>query len=137
MISQLLLHSIRVRFFFIHLINSYNKRCSSCFRVLYRFNCLGHHTIICSNRQNNNIGNLSTSRTHFSKRSMAWCIQEGNFTSTCIYLISTNVLCNTSCFARSNFCTTNIIKQGCLTMINMSHHRHNWCSDNKNTLIFI
>ena len=71
---------------------------------------LRHYTVIGSDNDNNQIGNLGTPGTHCGKGLMSRCIQEGNPLSLYIYLIGTDMLGNTTKLAFCNMCLTDGIQ---------------------------
>ena len=86
------------------------------------FNGLRHHTVVGSNHQHNNVGHLSTTGTHLGERGVTRGVNEGDFLAILHDLICTNVLRNSACFTRDNIGVTNLVKQGGLTVVNVTHH---------------
>ena len=94
--------------------------------MVNRFNCLRHDSIICCYDKNRNICDRSTARPHRGESGMPWCIKEGNFLTIFFNLVSTNMLCNPTCFTCSNTRITQGIQKCCFPMVNVSHDGHNW-----------
>ena len=91
-----------------------------------------HHRVIGSHNNNHDIGYLRTTCTHGSKRLMSRCIEEGNLpTVRQLHIISTDMLGNTSCLTSNDVGLTDIVKQRCFTVVNMSHHSNNRCARNE------
>ena len=88
--------------------------------------CLRHNTVISSNNQNNNVGNLSATCTHCSKGFVTRSIDKGDLTTIDVYYRSANVLGNATSFMTCNTGGANSIKQRSFTMVNMTHYRNNW-----------
>ena len=63
------------------------------------FNRLRHHTVVGSNHQHNNVGDLRTTSTHLGERGVTRCVNEGDFLAVLNHLISTNVLSDSAGFA--------------------------------------
>src|SRR5665647_1386955 len=91
------------------------------------FNGLWHHIIVSCNDDDDNVGDFGTTGTHGGKGFVTRCIQEGDFTTVIQRnVISTDVLCDTTGFTGNNIGATNIIEQGSLTMVDVTHDRDNW-----------
>ncbi len=90
-----------------------------------RFNCLRHYTVISSYYDNRHVCYFRTACTHRCKRSMPRCIKEGNLFTVYLYLVGTDMLCNTACLASRYFRVTDGIKQCCFTMVNVPHDCNN------------
>ena len=93
--------------------------------MIERFYRLRHYTVIGSNHQYNDIGNLGTSCTHHRKGFVPRCIQEGDISFRRRHHISTDMLRNAAEFLSGNISASNSIKRFCLTVINMSHNGNN------------
>ena len=89
---------------------------------------LRHHTVIGSNHQNNDIGRFRATCTHRSKCFVTRRIKEGDHAARCLDVVSTNVLRNATRFACGHFGATNIVEQRGLAVIDVTHHRDNWCA---------
>ena len=95
--------------------------------MIDRFLRLRHHVIIGCHNNDRDIRYFRTTGTHSGKRLMTRSIQERNTASVFqLYVVSTDVLCNTSGFTGNYIRLTDVVKQGCLTVVNVSHHRYNW-----------
>ena len=88
---------IRIRSLFIHFVDRNDKRYTCRFGMCDRFFCLRHNTVICRNNDNNDISCLCTTGTHLCKCFMARSIDKGDFLSVLLYLICTNMLCDSAC----------------------------------------
>ena len=62
------------------------------------FQCLRHHAVIGGYNEHCDIGNLRTTSAHGGKGFVSRCIQECNFLSVEVHLISPDVLGNTAGF---------------------------------------
>ena len=127
-LRQFVLNAIHIGFWLIDFVHCNNQRYLRRFRVLDSFNGLRHHAVICCNNQNNDIRCLSTTSTHRGKRCVAWGIQEGDHAVFGFYVVCTDVLGNTTRFARRHFSRTNVVKQRGFTVVNVTHDGHNWCT---------
>ncbi|MNC39769.1 hypothetical protein D3C75_884430 [compost metagenome] len=110
-LRQFLLNAVWISFWLIDFVHRNNYRHLRRFRVLDSFDSLWHYAIVCSNNQNNDIRRLSTTSTHRSKRCVARGIQEGNHTVVSFYVVCTDVLGNTTRFARRYFSRANVVEQ--------------------------
>ena len=93
-----------------------------------RFDGLWHNAIIRCNYDDRNIGNTGTSGTHRRKSFVARCIKERDEFAVHIDLIGTDVLCDTAEFTFNDTGITDVVKQGRLAMVDMSHDRDDRCS---------
>ena len=89
-----------------------------------RLNGLRFDTVIGSHNQNNKIRHLRAPRTHCAKCLVSGGIQKGHGPLVGGNPISANMLSNSACLAGSDFCFSEVIQQGRLTVINMPHHRY-------------
>ena len=88
---------------------------------------LRHDAIVSCHNDNNDIRYFRTTSTHGSKRFVTRSIEERDFLAIWqIYVISSNVLSDTTCFTSDNVGTTNIVEQRCFTVVNVSHDGDNW-----------
>ena len=122
---QLLFYTFDVCTWFIDLIDCNNDLNSRCFGMVDCFHCLRHHTVICCNYKDCNIGRICTSHTHCSKCLMSRCIQECDLFSVNLHYGSTDVLCDSTCLTVCHTGITNRIKKRCFSMVNVSHDTDN------------
>ena len=87
-----------------------------------RLDRLGHHAVIGGDHQDRDIRGVCSTHTHGGKGLMARGIQEGNLLSVHIHHIGSNVLGNTACLPVGHMGVADRIQQGCLTVIDMTHH---------------
>ncbi|SSW84038.1 Uncharacterised protein [Klebsiella pneumoniae] len=127
-LGKFVFNTIGIRFWLIDLVHCNHNRHTRCFRVLDSFDGLRHDAVVCSNNQNNDIRRLSTTSTHGGKRGVAWGIQEGDHTVVSFYVVCTDVLGNTTRFARSNLGRANVVKQRGFTVVNVTHDGHYRCA---------
>ena len=93
--------------------------------------------IISSYNYNNNISYASTSSSHCCKCFMPWSIDKCDIFTIFFNHISTNMLSNTASLTTCYSRVLNIIKQTCLTMIDMPHNSYYWSSRFSMQIIFI
>ena len=86
---------------------------------------LRHHTIIRGHNQDNDIGHSGTTSTHCRKCFVPGSIQECNFLTIKIDIVSTDMLSNPASFTLSYIGFANCIKQAGFTMINVTHDGDN------------
>ncbi len=119
--SQFFFYLIRIGSRLVYLINcKYNRYpCRHC--MIDGFLRLRHHVIIGSHNNDGDIRNLCTTGTHSGKRFMTRSIEECDTASVFqLHIVCTDVLCDTSGFSLAD-----IVEQGCLTVVNVSHYRNN------------
>ena len=89
------------------------------------FHSLGHESVISSNNEHDNIGNVSTACTHLCKGFVSRGINKGNGLSVELSNRSTDVLGNTAGFTASHICLTDPVLQRGLAVVNVAHEGHN------------
>ena len=90
-----------------------------------RLNGLRHQTVIGRHDQNNHVSDVGTAGTHFRKGGVAWGIQEADLLSATVGdLVRTNMLGNAAGFARNHIRLAEIIQDGCLAVVYVTHNRH-------------
>ena len=95
--SQFVFHPLGVGSFFIDLVDRNNDWHLSGARMLNRFLCLRHHTVVSRNDQNDNVGRFRSASAHRGKGRVSRCVQESNHAFIGLYVICTNVLRDTTC----------------------------------------
>ena len=98
--------------------------------MLDSFNGLRHYAVVRCNHQDHDVGRLGTTGTHCGKRGVTWGVEEGDHAALGFNVVCTDVLGNTTGFARSNLGTTDVVEQGSLTVVNVAHYGHNRCTGN-------
>ena len=126
MLQQFVFHSCRVSLRLVDLIHRNHNRHVCRLGMADSFNCLRHHSIISGNDENNNICYFGSPRTHCRKGRVTRRIDESYFL-TIIFgnLISPDMLGNTPSLTGDNTGFTQCVKQGCFTMVNVTHNSHN------------
>ncbi len=128
-LEKLVLHTLRFGRRFVALVDSDNDRHLARFGVIDRFNGLRHHTIVGRDHKDHNVCCLRTTSPHGGKGFMAWRVKESDLvTRSDVHLIGTNVLGDATGFTCDDICLAKRIKQGCLTMVNVTHHSDNRCT---------
>ena len=96
------------------------------FCVVDSFNGLGHNAVIRRNNKDCNIGAKCAAGTHCGECFMSGGIEEGDGASAFGgYSVCTKVLGNAACFAGSNVCASDIVKDGSLAVVNVTHYANN------------
>ena len=91
--------------------------------MIDRFFRLWHYVVIGCHNNDRDIRNFRTTGTHSCKRLMPRSIQECNTTSVFqLYVVSTDVLCNTSGLTGNYIRLTDVVEQRSLTVVDVSHH---------------
>ena len=72
--GELLKHSVWVSSWLVALVDSNNHRDVSGLNVLNRLLGLGHDSVICSNDQDRDVGDLSSASSHVGERSVTWSV---------------------------------------------------------------
>ena len=99
---------------------------------------LWHDIIICSNNDNDQVGYLSSACTHCSKCLVTRSVQKGDFLSALqIYTVCTDVLGNTTRFICGYICFSDVVEQRGFSVINMTHHGHNWRTSHQIIRVFL
>ena len=111
---------------FINLVYCKYNRNAGGRSVVYGLYGLRHNIIISGYNDNGNICDLGTTGTHSGERLVTWSIKECDMLSVLkLNVISTDVLCNTTSLTSNNVSLTNIVKQRCFTVVNVTHDSYN------------
>ena len=121
MLGQLLHDAIRIGVVAINLVDGHDDRNVGCLRVIERFECLRHDTVIGGHNQDDDVGRFSTTCTHGGERLVARGVEERQESTIEFGLIRTNVLRDATGFAGDNVGVTNLIEKFGLAMIDMTH----------------
>ena len=125
--SKRFFNLIRVSTWFIYFVDSKHDRHTSSRCVVDSLNSLRHDIVVGSYNDDSDIGNLSTTSTHSSKRFVTRSIEECDMTTILqSYVVSTNVLCDTTSLTSDNVRFTNVVKQRSFTVVNVTHHSNDW-----------
>ncbi len=125
MFGQLLFNAIRVRGLLINFIKRHHNRDIGCAGMVNGFLGLRHDSVISGDDQDNHIGHMRTTGPHRGKSFMARGIQKCNMTAVGGFnRVGPDVLGNATMFTVSHLGRTDTIKQGCLTMVDVSHKGH-------------
>ena len=104
----------RVSAFFINFVHGNNDRNTRRLRVVERFDCLGHHTIIRCDYQYSDICDFGTTSAHCGKRFVTWGINKSNCSLYTIMfamnLVGTDMLSNSPSFTFGDITFTERIK---------------------------
>ena len=84
---------------------------------------LGHHGVIGRNNDNGQVRHLGTAGTHGRKGLVAGGIQEGDAAAVFqFYAVGANVLGNATGLTGNHVGVADVVQQGGLTMVHMTHH---------------
>ena len=123
--GQLATDLLRVRTFFINLVDSDDDRDVGGFRVIDCLYGLGHNTVVGSDHQDGDICGLSTTSTHGGERLVTRGIQEGHQAVLAIqvnlHLVGTDVLGDAAGLTRCHIGFTDRVQQTSLTVVNVTH----------------
>ncbi len=97
-----------------------------------------HHAVVGSNDDDGNIGDLSTTGTHGCEGLVTWSVEEGNLPSVFqLNVIGTDVLGDTTSLTGNHIGVADMVEQRCLTVVYVSHHRHNRCAAHQVVLVIL
>ena len=89
------------------------------------FHSLWHHLIVSRDNQNHDVGHLRTTRTHCRKSLVARRVKEGDaLAGGQRHMICTDMLSDTARFARHDVRFANVVEQGSLAVIDVTHDGH-------------
>ena len=75
------------------------------------FDCLRHDTVVCSNDENRDIGDVCTSRTHCRESFVTGGVKERDIMVGSVDAVCTDVLCYAACFAFCDVCMTDCVEK--------------------------
>ena len=109
----------------VHLVDGHDQRHLGRLGMGNRLNRLGHDGIVSGNHQHNNVGHIRTARPHRGKGGVARGVEEGqNLPLIGFHLIGTDVLGDTTGFARDHIGLADRIQKRGLAVVNVAHDRH-------------
>ena len=125
-VGQLFLDFVGIGCGFINLVDGEYNGYTSSHGVVDGFLGLGHHVVIGSHNDDSNVGHLGTTGTHGGEGLVTRCIQEGDDTSVFErHVVCADVLGDTSGLARDDVGLADVVEQGGLTVIDVSHYGDN------------
>ena len=124
-LGELFLDLIGICAFLIHLVDGNNDGNAGCLCVVDGFNGLRHDTVVRCHYQDSDIGDARAARSHRSERFVSRRIQECDVAVVDVDPVSTDVLCDAACLGGSNAGMSDIVQQGSLTVVNVTHYNDN------------
>ena len=103
--------------------------------MLNRFFRLRHDAVVCGNNKNDNVRRFCTPRAHRRKGCVAGGVEEGNHAFISFHVVSADVLGNTPCLTTGHSGLADVVEQRSLTVVNVTHDRHNGRSGLRRTLL--
>ena len=97
-VSQLLFNQVYVSIGPVNFIDGHDDGYFGSPGVVYRFDSLGHYTIVSGYHQNGDIGYIGSVSPHSGKGFMPGGVQEGNLLPVDCYLVGADVLGDASGF---------------------------------------
>ena len=127
-LGELLFYPVGICGILIHFVygNDYGNACCLC--MVYGLYRLGHDTVIGCNYEYSYIRNVCASCSHGGKSLMSRGIKESYLLALVCYLISTDMLSDTACLTVGNVSVSYLIKDRCLTVVNVTHNNYNRAS---------
>ena len=87
----------------------------------------GHHRVVGSDDDDGDVGHLRTTGTHRREGFVTGCVEEGDATTVFkFHVVGTDVLRDAAGLARNDVGLADVVEQRGLTVIDVTHHRHNW-----------
>src|SRR5690606_16514634 len=123
---QTVLDVVRVGLRLVDLVHCNHDGHAGSLGMLHGFLGLRHHAVIGRHHQNHDIGGLGTTRTHPGKSRVTRGIEEGNHATVGFHVVGTDVLGDTTGFARGHLGTTDVVEQRGLAVVDVTHHGHHW-----------
>ena len=85
----------------------------------------GHHAVVGSHDDDTEVGDLSATGTHGSKRFVARGVEECDVASVGqFHIICTDMLCDATGLAGDHIGVADIVEERCLTVVHMAHDSH-------------
>jgi len=90
--------------------------------------CLRHDAVVGRHNDDGDVCHLRTTGTHRCKRLMTRCVEECDpLTVRKLYVVCTDMLCDTSGLTGNHVSVTDVVEEGSLTVVNVTHHGdHRW-----------
>ena len=94
--------------------------------VVDSLDCLRHHGIVCGDHDDTQVGDLGTAGTHSRESLVTRGIEESDLTTVGqAHLVSTDVLGDTTGLTGDDVRLADVVQQGSLTMVNVTHDGDN------------
>ena len=127
-LRELLANLLRLCARLVYLVDGEHHRDACRLCVVYGLDCLWHDRVIGCDDNNREVGQLGTTCTHGCEGLMSRGVEEGNPASVMEYhVVCTDVLCDTSGLTCDDIGLSDVVEEGCLTVVNVSHH----CDDRR------
>ena len=123
-LGELFLDFIGICALLIHLVDGNDDGNSGSLCVVDSLNGLRHNTVVRRHYQYSDIRDARTARSHRCERFVSRSIQECDIAVVDVHSVSTDVLCDAACLGGSNAGMSDIVQQGRLTVVNVTHYNY-------------
>ena len=94
--------------------------------MIYSLDCLRHDIVVSGDDDDTEVCDLGTTCTHGGESLVTGSVKECDMTSVGkLHIVSTDMLCYTTGLTGNNVGIADIVKQRCLTMVNVAHDCNN------------
>ena len=119
----------------IHLVNGHNDLNVGGAGMIYGLYGLGHNSVVGGHDKNCNVGGHGASRTHGGEGSVTGGVEEGDVPVAVFYAVCADMLGNSAGLGGGDVGLSDCVKNGGLTVVNVSHNNHNGASGHEIFLI--
>ena len=121
---QFLAHALGIGIRFVDLGHGHHDRHTCRLGVVNRFLGLRHHAVVRCHHQNHDVGRFRAACTHRGKRLVARRIEEGDHAARRIHVVGADMLRDTARFATRHTGTADVVQQGSLAVVDVTHDGH-------------
>ena len=125
-LGELLANLLRLCSRFVYLVDGEYHWYSGGLGMVDCLDCLRHHGIVSRNDDDCKVCQLCSTGTHGGEGLVSRCIEEGNLPAVAEdHIVGSDVLCDTSGLSCDYIGLADVVEQGSLAMVNVSHHGDN------------
>ena len=116
-------HPVRVGRGLVDLVDRHHQRYAGCLGMLDRFDGLRHDAVVCRHHQDHDVRDLGAARAHRGKGRVAGRVEECDLALVHFHHVGADMLGNATGLAVGDMGRADVVEQGRLAVIDMTHDR--------------
>ncbi len=137
MLGQLGENALRIRVVFVDLVDRDDDRHLSGARVVDRLDRLRHHAVVSGDHQHDDVGHLCAAGAHLCERGVAGRVDERDLVTAALHLVGADVLGDATGLTRDNVRRADLVENGRLAMVDVTHDGYHRGSRSELLLIVV
>ena len=121
LLGQLRQHALHVGVLLVDLVDGHDHGHTGRAGVADGLDGLGHHTVVGSHHQHDDVGHLRTTGAHLGERRVTRGVDEGDLLAVLVHLIRTDVLGDATGFTGHHVGVADLVEQRRLTVVDVTH----------------